>query len=313
VEIVGTLHDVTSIVEATERFEASERRFRRLFDHNPSGTAVVDDDGVILEVNQALCDLLGRRPEELVGCAYDSLVHHEERADVRVRRHAMAGRVDAVGRAERRFVHSDGSVRHVRVLVTRVADAGRFVSIVSFDDVTAQLVAQRRLEHAALHDPLTGLPNRRLLLDRLEQALTRRQRTGTCIAVLFLDLDRVKQVNDSHGHEAGDHVIATVARRLSGCLREHDTVARHGGDEFVIVCQDVADESEVAALAERVLEAVGRPITWGRHRLTVTVSIGIAVTPASGAPADDLLRTADIAMYDAKTSGRARYAMAGAP
>ena len=309
-ELVGTLHDVTSMVETAARLQESERRFRTLFDRSPTGVAVIDDAGLIVEANVALCDLLGRHQDELIGSAYDSFVHPEERSDVRQRREAMRGHDDAVGAGQRRFLHSDGSVRHVRVPITRVAEDGRFLTIVSFDDVTAQLESQRLLEHAAMHDSLTGLPNRRLLSDRLEQALARCRRGEHAVALLFLDLDRVKQVNDTFGHDAGDEILAAIAQRLVGAVRTEDTAARIGGDEFVIVCDTVRDADEVTALADRVLRAVSQPVVWGEHVVTVTASIGISTTFTGETAGDEMLRAADMAMYEAKTLGRARFVLA---
>ena len=309
-ELVGTLHDVTSMVETATRLQESERRFRQLFDRSPTGVAVIDDSGIISEANQALCELLGRTHQEVVGSSYDSFVHPEERADVRRRREAMKGSNEVVGGALRRFLHADGSVRHVRVPITRVAENGRFITIVSFDDVTAQLEAQRLLEHAAMHDSLTGLPNRRLLSDRLEQALARCRRAEHAVALLFLDLDRVKQVNDTLGHDVGDQLLMVMAQRLVAAVRAEDTAARIGGDEFVIVCETVRDADEVTALADRVLEAISQPVVWGEHVVTLTASIGIATSFTGETAADEMLRAADMAMYEAKTAGRARFVLA---
>jgi diguanylate cyclase (GGDEF)-like protein/PAS domain S-box-containing protein len=310
VEVVGTLHDITSLVEAGARLEESEQRFRRLFDRNPTGVAVIDDLGVIVEANHALCELLGFEHDDLVGSNYDEYVHPDELGAVRQRRQQMLGSPDAVAETQRRFLHADGSIRHVRTLITRVVDAGRFLSIVSFDDVTAHLEAQRRLEHAAMHDPLTGLPNRRLLSQRLEQALARCRRGDHAVALLFLDLDRVKRVNDEFGHDAGDQILTVIAQRLLAVVRFEDTAARIGGDEFVIVCESISDADEVTALADRVLAAVNESVTCGERSVMLTASIGIATSFTGETGVDEMLRAADMAMYEAKTAGRARYVLA---
>jgi diguanylate cyclase (GGDEF)-like protein len=166
---------------------------------------------------------------------------------------------------------------------------------------------ESRVIHRAIHDPITGLPNRRLLLDRLGQALARLDRTNTTLAALFLDLDRFKLINDSFGHDAGDRVLLEVANRLHAIVRPSDTVARLGGDEFVILCEDVDGEGHAGAIARRVRQALARSIGVGERQVTVSASIGIALARSSAASGDELLREADSAMYHAKQQGGARY------
>lgn len=174
---------------------------------------------------------------------------------------------------------------------------------------------QRAMEHLALHDSLTGLPNRFLMLGRLVQALSAAQRHGTQLAVLFLDLDGFKQINDSHGHHIGDELLKEVASRLRDCIRDCDTVARHGGDEFLVTLTDVRSEADVAAVAEKILAAVARPIEIQGTRMTVTTSIGIALYPHTALDGEMLIRAADAAMYEAKAEGRRiyRFATPGEP
>ncbi len=163
------------------------------------------------------------------------------------------------------------------------------------------------LAELALHDPLTGLPNRALFLDRLGVALDRTARTGAAIAVLFLDVDNFKEINDSHGHAAGDEVLASLARRLRGMLRPMDTLARFGGDEFTLLFEDLASEREVVLIAERISRAAGLPIPLTAGEAVVSLSIGIATVVDPDTPAETVLREADAAMYRAKELGRARY------
>ncbi len=168
--------------------------------------------------------------------------------------------------------------------------------------------AEVALAHQALHDPLTGLPNRALFLDRLEQALARAQRSSLGIAVLFLDLDRFKVVNDSLGHDAGDRLLVDVAYRLRGVVRPGDTVARFGGDEFTILCDDVGGERDAVLIAERVAAAVGAPFTLDDNEAFLTTSLGIALTTGrEDSRAEALIRDADAAMYRAKERGKSRY------
>jgi diguanylate cyclase (GGDEF)-like protein len=167
--------------------------------------------------------------------------------------------------------------------------------------------AQERAQHLADHDALTGLPNRRLLEDRLTQALALSQRNRRQTAVMFVDLDRFKAINDSLGHAVGDVVLKEVARRLVAQLREVDTVCRVGGDEFVVVLPETRRSSDVAGVAAKIIETLSQPVDAAERELTVTPSIGIAVFPEDGRDADMLIRNADAAMYHAKESGRARY------
>lgn len=309
VELLGTLHDISSLVDAAARVTDSERRFRELFHRSPAGTVVIDDAGLILEANQAMADLLGSQVHLLVGRRYDDYVHPDERDEVAARRRLMAGSHTSANQVQRRLVHADGTTRWVQVLVTRISEHNRYVTLLAFDDVTAEIEAKERLEHAALHDTLTGLPNRRLLADRLEHALNRSRRSGCVTAVLFLDLDRVKPINDTHGHAVGDALLAAMAKRLLGCVREHDTVARIGGDEFLIVCEGVDDPAHVREVADRVLRDIAAPLRIGDVELCVTASIGMA-TSTGDATGDELVRAADMAMYVAKTSGRDRLVVA---
>ena len=312
-EVLGMLRDVHESVVSTERLNESERRFRELFDRSPSGIALIDDDGRFVEVNDALCEFLARNRLELLTTSYDLTLHPEDLQDARAARVEYRQAEGKTHRQERRFVRPDGSVRWARTSVTRVDDEGEQVSLVSFEDVTATKEVEERLRHAALHDSLTGLPNRRMLVDALDHALSRRRRTLQPLAVMFVDLDRIKQVNDRLGHEAGDALLVSVSRRLEATMRGTDTVARVGGDEFVIVCPDLDSESEVATLAHRVLDAV-RVCAGGTpgDELAVSGSIGIVLASDALDNPNALIRAADRAMYQAKHQGRDRYVVAGA-
>ena len=174
-------------------------------------------------------------------------------------------------------------------------------------EIAERHLADQRVVHMAHHDALTGLPNRTLLSDRVGQAIARAHRRGGKLAVLFLDLDRFKNVNDSLGHAIGDLLLTAVAVRLTACLREEDTAARLGGDEFIISLPDVADPAEAASVAGRILAELAKPFKIGQHQLHADGSIGIALYPADGNTAETLMRNADTAMYHAKESGRANY------
>ena len=201
--------------------------------------------------------------------------------------------------------------RATRLLAGAVAEG----AVVAHEDVTERKKAEEEATHLALHDPLTGLPNRRLLADRLGQALSRAGREGTVVAVLYLDLEGFKEVNDGFGHEAGDRVLAAFAGRLEGRLRESDTAARVGGDEFVVVLEEVRGEGEALALAERLERALEEPFEVGEAgERTLSASVGVALSTLPHGCPEDLLRSADLAMYRSrKREGKGRVSLHAAP
>jgi diguanylate cyclase (GGDEF)-like protein len=196
----------------------------------------------------------------------------------------------------------DGGALVVGVTALSSASDSR---VVWLRDATGELHARRELEHRALHDPLTSLPNRELLLDRLEVALARRVRQDTAIGVIFIDLDDFKQVNDQYGHIVGDEVLVSVAQRLQGEVRDGDTVARYGGDEFVVLCEDLADNRIAAPLAQRLADAIAKPVTAGGRLLQVRASIGVVIERDPATEPEALIARADAEMYHHKQrSGR---------
>jgi diguanylate cyclase (GGDEF)-like protein len=215
---------------------------------------------------------------------------------------------------EKRYLTRDGDVVWVLLAVSLARDELDLPAyfIAQIQDVTDARAAQQRLEHRALHDPLTGLPNRDLLMDRLSHSLARGARGGTSTAVMFCDLDRFKSVNDTYGHEAGDQLLVAVADRLREVTRPGDTVARLGGDEFVVVVEGVRDLDAVRALAERVRRAMAEPVRVGARTVRTDASIGVAVAAAED-DARSVLREADAAMYRAKALGRGRLEVSPAP
>jgi diguanylate cyclase (GGDEF)-like protein/PAS domain S-box-containing protein len=314
----GVITDVTHIRRAARD---EEERFRLTFDDAPVGLALVDARAAggpaFVQVNRALGRILGRPRAGLVGQPLAAVTHPDDAPAIRtVLGELVAGTVTA-HRDEARCRHADG--RELCVLVnawaTRAAPGDRARSarhvVLHVEDITDRRHAELELSHRALHDGLTGLPNRALLLDHLTGALARAERQGTHVAVMFLDLDHFKEVNDTLGHDAGDRLLVDVAGRLRRCLRETDTAARLGGDEFVVVCEGLATPEQAAISAGRIAGALRTEIPAPHHPLTVTVSVGVATSRGTSAPAD-LLREADAAMYRAKERGRARYEFAEA-
>jgi diguanylate cyclase (GGDEF)-like protein/PAS domain S-box-containing protein len=254
--------------------------------------------------------ILGYAPDEPVGEHPDewlTRVHPDDLERVRGELATSIGGGRTHFEIEHRVMHRDGSWRWTRARAVTVFDPeGRPIRIAgSLSDVTEQKVAEELLLHHALHDVLTGLPNRSLLVDRLGIALRRTARSGGSVGVLFMDLDGFKVVNDSLGHAVGDRLLDAVARRLEGCLRPSDTVARLGGDEFTVLLEDLRDAAEARAVAERVHDALREAFVLDGRPVFTTASVGIAVG-ATGATPESLLRDADTAMYRAKSRGRAR-------
>ncbi|MGH8773113.1 MAG: putative bifunctional diguanylate cyclase/phosphodiesterase, partial [Burkholderiales bacterium] len=209
-------------------------------------------------------------------------------------------------RTQFRFLLKDGSARHIESQGSVIRDSHGKVSkvVVVSRDITERKHAEAHIRHLAHHDGLTGLPNRILLADRLGLTIVQANRDQRRAGVLFIDLDRFKEVNDKLGHQAGDRLLQTVAERLTASVREGDTVARLGGDEFVVLLPNIRDHGDTQRVANKILENVSRPYTLEAQAFMVTPSIGIAVFPDDGANVEDLMRNADAAMYHAKQMGR---------
>jgi diguanylate cyclase (GGDEF)-like protein/PAS domain S-box-containing protein len=268
---------------------------------------VLGADGRLARYNAATSVVSGYSAAEIdAHGSLDFLVPLEQRQEML----AAVDRLQAnepMSRRENEWVRKDGSRRHIAWANTAVFDesGGVRYTIATGIDITDRKNLEDELAHKALHDPLTGLPNRRLLIDRLEHAL--QSRRGANTSVLFVDIDDFKAVNDRLGHDVGDEVLKVVAERLAQVVRPGDTVSRLSGDEFVVVLEDSAYATTPDMVATRLLESVSRPIEVSGHRLTLTVSIGSAIREVNGDSADDLLRNADFAMYAAKEAGGARY------
>ena len=197
--------------------------------------------------------------------------------------------------------------------ITRIGTADAPEAYVcTFSDITQRKQAEEQIRYRADHDALTGLPNRALFADRLGSALAVASRHGHRFALLAVDLDYFKAVNDRFGHLAGDALLVETAARLRACVRESDTVARLGGDEFVILLPRINKDADAAAVAERILQALGSPFHINAHVISISASIGIAIFPRDGAAEDGLLRNADVAMYEAKRAGRNCFRFVGA-
>jgi diguanylate cyclase (GGDEF)-like protein/PAS domain S-box-containing protein len=303
--VVVNTRDVTERAEAEAALREEKERYRRLVDVSPEVIAVHQDRRFVF-VNPAGLRMFGAEgPEQLLGRHVMEMVHPDDRAVVEARAKAVAeGTETSLG--EQRLLRLDGDVVDAEVVAVPVTyDLGPAVLVMA-KDITDRKRAERALAHQALHDHLTGLPNRSLLLDRLSQAVARLSRTDTRLGVLFFDLDHFKVINDSLGHDAGDRVLQAVAARVAGVLRPTDTLARLGGDEFVVVCEALEGPDDASAVADRIARALAPPIDEGEDELIVGASIGVVVTGDDHADPAGLIRDADAAMYRAKEQGRGR-------
>jgi diguanylate cyclase (GGDEF)-like protein/PAS domain S-box-containing protein len=298
-------------VEALARFEAT-------FASALTGMVLIDLDGRVIDSNPAIQALLGHSHAELAGRRLSGFVHPAERRRTRAAYRRMIAKDESSLRLQHRFVSRDGEVLWVdaSASLVRDSDGRKSFAIVMVQDVTqrkkaeAALLSQAALnEHQALHDGLTGLANRRLFRDRIDQAVKAGRRTDARVAVMVMDLDGFKEINDSLGHAAGDDLLVELGRRLQTSVRGSDTVARLGGDEFGVLLPDASGPDDVAFTVERMQTAIETPITLQGLSLSLESSIGIALYPDDGNDVETLLRCADGAMYQAKEekSGSAFY------
>ncbi len=303
--LVVSCRDVTARIEAQAALAESEERYRALVEHAPVAIGV-HQGGRIVFANPAAARLFGAAAvSELVGTRIFDLVHPDHREVVRNRM-----RTATVGPGgeplEVTFARPDGEVIDLEVIVMPITYEGAPAVQVVLHDVTARRRAELELAHRATHDPLTNLPNRAALLDRLELAIARCRRRHSRFALLFCDVDRFKVVNDSLGHDVGDELLVALADHLRRALRPGDTVARFGGDEFVILCEDLTSASEATTIAERLQRSLRLPFDVDGQTMHVAISAGVVIGDARSEPRA-LLRDADAAMYRAKGAGGSRF------
>lgn len=306
--------DQSQRLEDEARVAASEERFRLSFERSPVGCALVSlapgPPGRFIKVNPALRTFLGYEEGELLEATLGDLTHPEDLPLVVAAFDGLLRGEEVHELIEHRFLHADGSTVWGETSLGTVLteDGGRTTYVVAQTaDITTRKVAEAELVHNALHDSLTGLPNRALISERITQALARARRTGSTVGVFYVDLDNFKDINDSLGHAAGDELLVEVAHRLAGCMRDTDLAGRLGGDEFVIVCEELERTEDITSVADRVAAAVAVQLPLAGRMVTASASIGIAHTRDPATDPEDLLREADIAMYRAKSNGRGRY------
>jgi diguanylate cyclase (GGDEF)-like protein/PAS domain S-box-containing protein len=305
--LIATARDISDRVHTERALRRSQEHIASVFRNASVGLNQSDTRGQYIQVNARFCEIVGRTAEDLMGLSFEEISHPDDAID--------SAALDALRERgtpivlEKRYIRPDGSHVWVRNSLSPARDEdGNFAGIVTVvEDIAERKEAEDRLRHMAYHDALTGLANRRHLNEQLTQALARTAQPCSSFAVLALDLDRFKAINDTLGHDAGDLLLAEVANRLKAAVRATDTVARIGGDEIVIVQSDVTQPEAARELARRLIDRIAEPFDIGGRTVKVGVSVGIATYPADGTTSIVLLQHADVALYRAKKDGRGTF------
>jgi diguanylate cyclase (GGDEF)-like protein/PAS domain S-box-containing protein len=304
---VSIIEDIQARKVAEQLAVTARQQYQTLFEQMPEGVVILDEQFKIIAHNQEALNQLEYSSAELLTM---SLQDFKLDAGSALEDEQRFAQITLTGRAdyEAQYRSRTGNVMFMDVSVARVSlPDGNTAYQAVFNDITEQRNIAAQVEFLAYHDQLTGLPNRRLLHDRLTQSLSSAKRSATQLAIIYLDLDHFKDINDSLGHQVGDELLQEVARRLQACVRKEDTLARMGGDEFVIMLNQISDEHAAAHVAEKILHEIARPIQLGSHELRISPSLGISLFPQDGHDAETLLKHADAALYQAKHAGRATY------
>ncbi|HEU0104062.1 MAG TPA: diguanylate cyclase [Mycobacteriales bacterium] len=285
------------------RLARQEQAFRTLFEHAPIGMAVSGLDRVIIAVNQAYCTFVGRTAQALIGSPAADLTHPADARESDRNSDEVRARAGTVGKIDKRYVRGDGSVVWGRLSLIRVpgGDGGKDIMVAQVEDITAERAARAALEQQARTDSLTGLANRETVLADLAAAVAAERP----VAVLFCDVDDFKVVNDTLGHAAGDQLLVLIARDLRAVLRPGDSAGRIGGDEFLVVLDDIGDRADAEAVAERIRRVSTRSIDGVHGAVTTSVAVGLALSQP-GQSAGEVLARADRALYEAKRAGNRR-------
>jgi diguanylate cyclase (GGDEF)-like protein/PAS domain S-box-containing protein len=290
-----------------EAIKESEERYRLLVELSPDGIAV-HYEGRFLFINPSGARLLGAStPDQLIGTPIFDVVHPDFHDIARSRVMQVSGTKAAAPWFEEKFVRRDGAVIDVDVTSIRFPFEGMMAVQTIFRDVTERKQMEQRLKQLALYDALTGLPNRVLFFDRMNQLLALAKRNKYIVALLYIDFNQFKKINDTLGHDMGDLLLKEAAQRMTSCLRKADTVARMGGDEFIGICGRITAPADAGVVADKILAVLSQPFQLKGHVCTIGASIGISIYPHDGDTAEALVNKADAAMYHSKESGKNCY------
>jgi diguanylate cyclase (GGDEF)-like protein/PAS domain S-box-containing protein len=303
----GTAQDITVRKQISLELEDVKEYYRLLLDVSPSGIWHAQTNGDNIYVSPKFTEITGVSATDAKGIGWTERIHTEDKERIYSEWCQAAGK-EVTYQSEFRFVRPDGIIKWVVSVGSPEKRNNKVVSwIGTITDITPMKAYQEQLESIAHYDALTSLPNRVLLSDRLSHAMVRCQRRNQSLAVAFMDLDGFKVVNDLHGHHVGDKLLVALSQRMKAALRDGDTLARIGGDEFIAIMGDLKNIEDSQPVLERLLEAASEPITVGELVMRVSVSIGVTIYPQDGVDADQLMRHADQAMYVAKQRGKNRY------
>lgn len=304
---VGTHSDISQRKAIEINLRQSEERFRNAFDTAPIGMALVGVDGRFLEVNEALCEMLGYEESELLDLTFGDITHPDDlEPDLGYVDQLIKGEIDHY-QMEKRYFQKSGQIVEALLSVSVVHDhEGQVMHFVSqIEDITARKREEARLNKLAFRDALTGLPNRRLFDERITHEIESARRNKQQMALMFIDIDHFKRINDSYGHDVGDDVIKKVADEMRGVLRASDTLARLGGDEFVVMLNDLPDAEAAIKVAENLRKPFAGLLRFASCEIQITLSIGVAIwTPEKNNSVTSLMKRADVALYQVKANGR---------
>lgn len=308
--VLATIKDITDKKRIEHELVNSEKRYRQLVEYSPDGI-VIHRDGVIKYINPAGARIFGGAAEDILGCEVLSFFPEEDRAMIEERLRKLYKDEASMPVAEAKMLRRDGRIAHVEFAAIPFSMDGRTAVQVVIRDITQKKIQEEYIRYLALHDTLTGLPNRDLLSDRINQAVERRKRDKKKLAVIYIDLDGFKPVNDTLGHAAGDIALKKIAHRLNEAIRKSDTAARIGGDEFVVLLEAVHDRAEIEGIAGRILDSINEELVIDKTVFHIGASMGISIYPEDSRDHVKLMAMADRAMYVAKNGGKNRYIFCG--